>query len=85
MNSVYIPGRSEPLGPADLAREANAITKHKPFCWFDFIGPRSRLNGDHCSCCGNGEFVLFPVNDPVVVSGQKRYMQCRICGGISHL
>lgn len=45
----------------------------------------SRLNGDHCDCCGNGEFVLLPLSHEAVQSGMKRYMICQKCGGISHL
>jgi len=28
---------------------------------------------------------LLPAEDPAVVEGGKRYMQCRVCGGWSHL
>lgn len=45
-----------------------------------------RLKGDHCSCGKNmGEFELLPEDSPEVVSGGKRYMICRNCGGYSHL
>ena len=40
-----------------------------------------RLDGDLCCCLGNGEFVICPDN----VEGDKVYMQCRKCGGYSHL
>ena len=39
-----------------------------------------RIMGDQCNCEGPGEFVLLPK-----IKGEKRYMQCRICGGYSHL
>jgi len=45
----------------------------------------SRLEGDHCDCRGNGKFVLLPLLDECVQSGQKRYMVCYICGKYSHL
>ena len=44
-----------------------------------------RLEGNHCECYGNGEFVLLPADHPDCVEGMKRYMQCRKCGGWSHL
>ena len=45
----------------------------------------SRLERDHCNCCGNGEFVLLPLSDEAVQSGMKRYMVCQKCGCVSHL
>lgn len=44
-----------------------------------------RIEGAHCNCNGNGEFVLLPKDVLYVVTAKKRYMQCRICGGYSHL
>ena len=40
-----------------------------------------RLEGDLCFCNGNGEFVICEDNK----EGDKVYMQCRKCGGFSHL
>lgn len=45
----------------------------------------SRLEGNHCDCNGNGEFVLLPLNSKAVREGGKRYMKCRKCGLHSHL
>lgn len=45
-----------------------------------------RISGRHCDCSENeGEFILLPLNDKVVIDGEKRYMSCRKCGGYSHL
>lgn len=85
MNNVYLPGSSIPLNPFELASEANAITKRKPFSRFDFFGPDSRIRGNHCNCMGDGEFELLSKEHPDVTEGGKRYMQCRICGCWSHL
>ena len=47
---------------------------------------KERIQGkDHCACYGDGEFVLYPVDHPMVVDGKKRYMECRKCGCVSHL
>ena len=73
------------LTPWELARAANAITKNKPFHAADFTGPNSRLNGNHCDCGADGDFVLLPTTHPDVKEGCKRYMQCQRCGGWSHL
>ena len=74
------------LSPKQLADAANAITKNKPFKPSDFDGPDSRIQGTgHCNCNGNGEFVLLPIAHKDVQEGGKRYMQCRKCGGWSHL
>ena len=45
----------------------------------------SRITGNMCDCRGNGEFVLLPKDDPAVIEGGKRYMECRKCGMFSHL
>lgn len=53
-----------------------------------------RLSGYHCDCGyddtiegkpSNGEFELLPLHDASVREGGKAYMQCRKCGGFSHL
>lgn len=49
--------------------------------WFTM----ERIEGNHCQCDGNGEFVLLSKKHPVVVEGGKDYMVCRVCGGYSHL
>lgn len=86
MNKVYYKNRRIPLSPEELAKEANALSKRNLFKPSDFIGENSRIAGEgHCSCGGNGEFELLPEDDPDVVSGGKRYMVCRKCGGWSHL
>lgn len=47
---------------------------------------QKRISGTgHCNCCGEGEFVLLPVNHPDVIEGQKRDMICRKCNCWSHL
>ena len=87
MNRVFDKNGVE-LTPAQMANEANAISKNKPFKpWdFDVRNPTCRISGTgHCACGGDGEFVLLPANDPDVIQGGKRYMQCRKCGGWSHL
>lgn len=55
----------------------------KPVEVVDFI--EGRLEGSHCACRGNGVFELLPLDDEAVQEGGKRYMQCTICGGYSHL
>ncbi len=78
VNRVYYPGSDVPLTPLQLSRET-----HFQFGLFGFPG---RISGSgHCACTGGGHFELLPEDDPDVVSGGKRYMQCRICGGWSHL
>lgn len=44
------------------------------------IYPVDRLAGTLCACNGNGVFTL-DAYEP----GQKQYMTCRTCGGVSHL
>lgn len=86
MNKVYLPGKKVPATPEELAKAANAITVANPFSPSDFTGENSRIAGaGHCYCGGNGEFELLPLYDEAVKSGGKRYMVCRICGGVSHL
>ena len=76
-NRVFYRGSRVPLMPKQLAIEAG----------FNFQEPDypARISGRHCDCAAGGEFELLPKDDPAVVEGQKRYMQCRICGGWSHL
>jgi len=86
MNCVYRRDENIPLTAVELAYEANRITRSKPFTPNDFIGSNSRIQGTgHCDCCGNGRFELYSVLHPFVCEGKKRYMKCKICGGISHL
>ena len=86
MNIVFKKGSNTPLKPGELAREANAITRNKPFTPDMFMGPKSRIAGSgHCACGGNGEFELLPLYAAEVKEGHKRYMFCRKCGGFSHL
>lgn len=50
--------------------------------WFTI----DRIEGNLCNCEPNqGEFVLLSKKHPAVVEGGKDYMECRICGGYSHL
>lgn len=44
-----------------------------------------RVTGDMCDCNGEGVFDLLPLDDPAVIEGGKRYMECRKCGRYSHL
>ena len=71
----------------ELAKEANAITRKKAFTAWDFNpdNPECRIKGVHCDCHGNGIFKLLPKDHPDVIEGGKRYIQCTICGGWSHL
>ncbi len=78
INRVYYPGGETPLTPLQLARETNF-----QFGLFGF--PARITGGGHCNCKNGGEFELLPKDDPSVLEGGKRYMQCRICGGWSHL
>ena len=78
INKVYHPGSDIPLTPKELAKEAGFNFRASDF--------PDRISGSgHCDCKEGGEFELLPKDDPAVVEGQKRYMQCRICGGWSHL
>lgn len=45
----------------------------------------SRISGDLCDCDGNGRFILEEATPEDKKIGQKRYMQCKICGNYSHL
>lgn len=86
MNQVFKQGSTIPLTPQQLADEANIITGRRPFSASDFTGSNSRIQGaGHCNCDGNGEFELLSIWDPDVQASGKRYMQCRKCGGWSHL
>jgi hypothetical protein len=84
-NFVYAKGENIPLSPGQLADEANAICRGTPFSCLDFSSFEGRTSGQHCSCKEPGRFNLFPKDDSMVQEGGKRYMRCRICGGISHL
>ena len=69
-----------PLSLTDLAYEANLVGgKIMPSDY------PSRIQGKLCRCSNGGEFVLLPLDDPGVIEGGKRYMQCRKCGEYSHL
>ena len=89
MNKVYRDEKSKnPMTAQELADAANAICSIPVFEEWDFspMNQRSRIAGTgHCGCFGNGEFVLLPLDHPAVQEGEKRYMQCRKCGGYSHL
>lgn len=79
INKVYKKGSGIPLKPVQLAKEAgfNITPADYP----------ARISGSgHCDCPDGGEFELYPKSHPSVKSsGGKRYMKCRICGGVSHL
>lgn len=86
MNQVFDVNGKVPLTSQEIADAANALSHNKPFTKEMFEGPSSRIQGTgHCSCSGNGEFELLSLYDSAVQEGQKRYMQCRKCGGWSHL
>lgn len=77
MNKVYYKRTStKPLTQELLTKESGIA--------FD-VYPMERIQGNHCDCNGNGEFVLLSKNNKCVVEGGKPYMKCRICGGYSHL
>ena len=77
INKVFIKGADEPLTPKQLAVEAGLHFNESDY--------PARISGRHCYCVDGGEFVLLPEDDPDVIAGEKRYMQCRVCGGWSHL
>jgi len=85
MNYVYNIGKFTPLTSSELSDAANEVCVFKVFEASDFTGTTNRISGIHCSCNGNGEFELLPAVHPDCVAGGKRYMKCRICGGVSHL
>ena len=79
INKVFKKGSDIPLKPVQLAKEAGFNITPADF--------PSRISGSgHCDCPNGGEFELYPKSHRAVKSsGGKRYMKCRICGGISHL
>ena len=86
MNLVMEKGRV--LSTADLfvkmcEVDPELFYKIKPENLVEFI--ESRIAGTHCACEGEGVFELLPLEDEIVQEGGKRYMQCTICGGYSHL
>ena len=89
MNKVYRnQNDTECLTASELADEANKIypAGSGRFTAEDFGGKSGREQGEGHGYCGNFcEFVLFPVDDPCVIEGKKRYMRCCKCGAISHL
>ena len=76
---MFYQGGSIPLTRKQLADEAGFNIRESDY--------PARISGSgHCGCKNGGEFELLPKDDPAVTeSGGKRYMQCRICGGWSHL
>lgn len=77
MNKVYYTKRStKPLTQYQLLKESVFFLDERGM---------SRLEGSHCKCNGNGEFVLLPKENKAVIEGGKRYMKCRKCGCWSHL
>lgn len=92
--SICKPRTSNPMTSEELANWANAVhalsgAKGSPFTADMF--PHDRLKGHHCNCgvteegFTKGEFELLPLSDPDVREGGKAYMQCKKCGGWSHL
>lgn len=65
----------EPLSPYALSAIAKCHTTAEDY------KAGGRLDGNLCFCNGNGEFVICDDNE----EGDKVYMQCRKCGGYSHL
>lgn len=85
MNTVYVSKRStKPMTLRELTAAYNAIIPPQAK-YYGLPYDMSRLEGDHCDCQGNGEFVLLPITDRAVQEGGKRYMYCRKCGKYSHL
>lgn len=90
--SVRRPGEKLSMSCADLAAWANEVNVmaggKAVFTSLDFP---ERLKGYHCDCgiteegYSAGEFDLLPLNSRDVREGGKAYMQCRNCGGFSHL
>ena len=76
-NRVFFRGSNIPLTPKQLAKEAGSGLQESDY--------PERITGQLCDCAASGEFELLPKDDPAVVEGGKRYMECRICGGRSHL
>lgn len=75
-NRVFLEEHSPfPLAPYAIASIAKCHTTAKDY------EKGGRLDGDLCYCNGNGEFVICKDNK----EGDKVYMQCRKCGGYSHL
>jgi len=78
INKVFLKGGRLPLSSLRLAMEAGRGFKTSDF--------PERISGSGlCDCVNGGEFELLPEDDPQVIEGGKRYMQCRICSGWSHL
>lgn len=85
MNVVYSSVKSKsPMTLEELTKAFHAFTS-KTSKYFGKKYDIKRLEGNHCYCNGNGEFILLPLSDESVQSGQKRYMYCRKCGAYSHL
>jgi hypothetical protein len=87
VNRVFLPD-----GTTEITDDSRALIYALGFDsnkYFGRIYPaemKERISGTgHCDCRGNGEFILLPVDHPDVLEGGKRYMQCRKCGGWSHL
>ena len=77
VNMVYYPGSAVPMTNAQLAKEGGIGLTEADF--------PERILGSHCSCANGGKFTLLPERHPMVKSGGKRYMICRVCGETSHL
>lgn len=81
MNLIYTPAPEKKLiNRKDL----------KKYAWDHNIWPDknydlSRIDGNHCSCEGNGKFILLPDTHEAVIEGGKAYMECEVCGEFSHL
>jgi len=78
VNRVFQKGGSIPLTPKQLAEEAGKGVYETDY-------PKRISGTGHCSCTEGGDFELLSKDDPDVIEGGKRYMQCRICNGWSHL
>ena len=91
---VCRPGKADPMTPEELANWANTVHALANGTGLPFtpdLFPNERLKGHHCNCgvteegLTKGKFELLPLHSEEVREGGKAYMQCKKCGGWSHL
>ena len=80
-NNIYSPNGVKPMGVDRLSKWWGNLNEFYAGQMYDM----SRLKGDLCSCNGNGEFELYPLDSDEVKDGGKHYMRCRVCGDNTHL